>query len=176
MGVFQQSDPQVVDLSEPSNNSTETSSRETTVRFKDVDSSSPGVQFVAEPDVLKAGRLLFEAFGFSILTTDYAEKALDLLQTDETDAVVLNYVLPGMDGDQPANRIREARGKIPIILLDCSSLRQMLLEIVKRVRQQTQWGKGPARSARTRATGRRRRDPHKLTRKHSEVAHGLKAF
>ena len=131
MGVFQQSDPQVVDLSEPSNNSTETSSRETTVRFKDVDSSSPSVLFVDdEPDVLKACRLLFEAFGFSILTTDSAEKALDLLQTDETDAVVLNYVLPGMDGDQPANRIREARGKIPIILLGCSSLRQMLLEIV----------------------------------------------
>ena len=171
MGVFQQSDPQVVDLSEPSNNSTETSSRETTVRFKDVDSSSPSVLFVDdEPDVLKACRLLFEAFSFSILTTDSAEKALDLLQSDETDAVVLNYVLPGMDGDQPANRIREARGKIPIILLGCSSLRQMLLEIVN-----ASVGKGPARSARTRATGRRGRDPHKLTRKHSEVAHGLKA-
>ena len=48
MGVFQQSDPQVVDLSEPSNNSIETSLRETTVRFKDVDSSSPSVLFVDE--------------------------------------------------------------------------------------------------------------------------------
>lgn len=131
MGVSQQSDPQVVDLSEPSSNSTETSSRETTVRFKDVDSSSPSVLFVDdEPDVLKACCLLFEAFGFSILTADSEEKALDLLQTDETDAVVLNYVLPGIDGDQLASRIREARGKIPIILLGCSSLRQMLLEIV----------------------------------------------
>ena len=46
MGVSQQSDPQVVDLSGPSSNSTETSSSETTVRFKDVDSSSPSVLFV----------------------------------------------------------------------------------------------------------------------------------
>lgn len=131
MGVSQQSDPQVVDLSEPSSNSTETSSRETTVRFKDVDSSSPSVLFVDdEPDVLKACRVLLEAFGFSILKADSAEKALHLLQTDGTDAVVPNYVLPGMDGGPPASRIREAPGKIPIILLGCSSLRQMLPEIV----------------------------------------------
>lgn len=132
MGVSQQSDPQVVDLSEPGSKSTESSSREATVRFKYVDSPSLSVLFVDdEPDVLAACRLLFEAFGLSILTADSGEKALDLLQAGGTDAIVLDYMLPGTDGEQPASRIRQAHGKIAMILSSsCSSLPRSLLEIV----------------------------------------------
>jgi CheY-like chemotaxis protein len=69
-----------------------------------------------EPCLLEVRRLVFEALGCRVLTADSEERALEVLLVNAVDAVILDYLLPGMDGEEAARRIRKARSNIPIIL------------------------------------------------------------
>jgi CheY-like chemotaxis protein len=69
-----------------------------------------------EPSFLKARRLVFGALGHRVLTADSGEGALELLRVNSVDAVILDYLLPGMDGGETARRIHTARGNIVSIL------------------------------------------------------------
>ena len=52
---------------------------------------------------------------FSIVSTDSASKALEVLRSEDFDCVVTDYQMPGMDGFELAARIRET-GDVPIII------------------------------------------------------------
>ena len=52
---------------------------------------------------------------FSIVSTDSASKALEVLRSEDFDCVVTDYQMPGMDGLELAARIRET-GDVPIII------------------------------------------------------------
>lgn len=69
-----------------------------------------------EPSLLEARRLVFEAMGYRVLKAESGEEALELLQTNMVDVVVLDYLLPGMNGEETARRIRAVRANIIIIL------------------------------------------------------------
>jgi CheY-like chemotaxis protein len=92
----------------------------TTILFVDGDAS-----------LLKARRLVFEALGYRVLTADSGERALELLQVNAVDAVILDHLLPGMDGGETARRIHTARGNIVSILCPGGfSVPQHVLEAV----------------------------------------------
>lgn len=55
-----------------------------------------------ESSILMMRRLVFEALGYSILTAISGEKALEALDLHPVDAVVLDYLMPGMDGEETA--------------------------------------------------------------------------
>lgn len=81
------------------------------------DDSNRTVLFVDdEPSILTVRRLLFEAQGYSVLTAESGMQALTLMQTHLVDVVVLDYLMPEMDGEETALRIRELHGDVPIIL------------------------------------------------------------
>jgi CheY-like chemotaxis protein len=69
-----------------------------------------------EPCLLEVRRLIFEALGYFVRTTNSGEEALEVLQLEVVDAVILDYLLPGMDGEEAARRIRKRHPNIPIIL------------------------------------------------------------
>src|SRR5437867_13056198 len=69
-----------------------------------------------EPSILSMRRLVFEALGYSVLTAISGEEALETLEQCDVDAVVLDYLMPGMDGEETARHIRKLRRGIPIIL------------------------------------------------------------
>src|SRR5262244_3283195 len=50
-----------------------------------------------EPSLLEARRLIFEFMGYSVLTAESGEEALDALRSNEVNAVVVDYQMPGMD-------------------------------------------------------------------------------
>jgi CheY-like chemotaxis protein len=84
-----------------------------------------------EPSILKLRRLVFEALGYSVLTAISGEEALEALELHQADAVVLDYLMPGMDGEETARRIRQQRGNIPIILSSgCLEVPERVLDIV----------------------------------------------
>ena len=84
-----------------------------------------------EPAILSMRRLVFEALGYSVLTAISGEKALEALELHQVDAVVLDYLMPGMDGEETARRIRKLRSDIPIILSSgCLTVPQRVLEVV----------------------------------------------
>ena len=76
-------------------------------------------------------RLVFEALGYSVLTAISGEKGLEALDLHSVDAVVLDYLMPGMDGEETARRIRICRSDIPIILSSgCLTVPERVLKLV----------------------------------------------
>jgi len=84
-----------------------------------------------EPSILALRRFVFEALGYLVLTAASGPEALDLLHAHAVDAVVLDYLMCPMDGEEIARIIRQEYGKIPVVLSSgCLSLPQSLLDIV----------------------------------------------
>jgi CheY-like chemotaxis protein len=68
-------------------------------------------QAVLEP----LGEIL-RASGFTTLTALSGKQGIRLLQQNSVDLVVLDYEMPGMNGDLVAQAIRRSKPKLPIIL------------------------------------------------------------
>jgi CheY-like chemotaxis protein len=84
-----------------------------------------------DPDMLLARRLMFECMGYSVFTVESGKEALELLRLNTVDAVVVDYIMPEMDGEETARRIREIRPNLPIILSSgCLSVPQRVLDTV----------------------------------------------
>jgi CheY-like chemotaxis protein len=84
-----------------------------------------------EPSILKIRRLIFEALGYSVFTAISGEEALNVFELRQVDAVVLDYLMPGMDGEETARRIRSLRSDIPIILsTGCLTMPERVREVV----------------------------------------------
>ena len=84
-----------------------------------------------EPLLLSMRRSVFEALGYSVLTATCGEDALAVFGTHLVDAVVLDYLMPGMDGEETAHCLRKLRSEVPIILSSgCLEVPQRVLEIV----------------------------------------------
>jgi CheY-like chemotaxis protein len=87
-----------------------------------------------EPSILKLRRLVFEGLGYSVLTAVSGEEALEALELCDVDAVVLDYLMPGMDGGETARHIRELCSDVPIILsTGCLAVPESVLEVVTAV-------------------------------------------
>jgi CheY-like chemotaxis protein len=84
-----------------------------------------------EPSILTMRRLVFEALGYSVLTAICGEDALEMFATYPVDAVVLDYLMPGIDGEETARRLRKLRSDIPIILSSgCLTVPERVFEVV----------------------------------------------
>lgn len=84
-----------------------------------------------EPDILAVRRLMFEFMGYSVFTAQSGDEALELLRLNAVDAVVVDYIMPDMDGEETARRIRKMRPHVPIVLSSgCLSVPQRVLDAV----------------------------------------------
>src|SRR5215469_1676902 len=101
-------------------------------RFTDNQGLKKTILFVDdEPAILEVRRVLFEALNYSVLTACSGEKALSLLQEWPVDAVVLDYLMPAMDGEEIARRIRKMHAPMAILLSSgCLDVPKSLLSIV----------------------------------------------
>ena len=62
-------------------------------------------------------KLLLEAKGFRVLIAPDGASGLEIANREPVDAVVLDYHMPGMDGEEVAARLRAQQRHIPILLL-----------------------------------------------------------
>lgn len=70
-----------------------------------------------EPEGLLLRKIMLEAEGYQVLTSQSGRDGLSLLAKSQTDAVVLDYRMPGMDGAEVARVIREQWPDLPIVML-----------------------------------------------------------
>src|SRR5689334_16295245 len=69
-----------------------------------------------EPDLVRAVHLFLEDQGYLVFTAGNGGDALALLRTRLPDVVVLDVRMPGMDGFEVLERIREM-SNVPVIML-----------------------------------------------------------
>jgi CheY-like chemotaxis protein len=68
-----------------------------------------------DPDVLDVAAKLIESFGYQPKVAANAADALRLVKIDGIDAVLTDVVMPGMNGYQLAQRVREIEPRLPVI-------------------------------------------------------------
>ncbi|HSJ56759.1 MAG TPA: response regulator transcription factor [Anaerolineae bacterium] len=73
-----------------------------------------------EPHVRKLVQANLESSGYSVLTAEDGQTAVELVERDMPDLVVLDLMLPKMDGYAVCRRIRESSA-VPVIMLTARS-------------------------------------------------------
>src|SRR5258708_28395431 len=71
--------------------------------------------------LLEARKELLEISDYEVLTAQSGEQGLALFVSHPIDAVVLDYKMPGMNGDQVARQMNRGQPDVPIFLLSCHS-------------------------------------------------------
>lgn len=72
--------------------------------------------------ILSYEKALLERSGYAVLTASSPQKGLRLATTGKCDAVLLDYEMPGMNGDQVALAIKRLRPELLVILLSGSDV------------------------------------------------------
>jgi CheY-like chemotaxis protein len=66
---------------------------------------------------LSVRKMLLESQGYRVLTADNGADALVLSSSESLDLVILDYSMPAMSGDVVAEKIKELRPDLPILML-----------------------------------------------------------
>jgi len=85
-----------------------------------------------EPGVLAAFEMLLVEQGYEAVTLHRAEEAIRRAQAEPVDLVVMDVCLPGMSGLEALARLREARPKLPVIIVTGRGTMQTAVEATKR--------------------------------------------
>jgi CheY-like chemotaxis protein len=62
-------------------------------------------------------KMLLEASGYEVFAASDGPEGLKLFRSHAVDAVVLDYQMPGMNGDVVAAKMKRINSRVPIILL-----------------------------------------------------------
>jgi CheY-like chemotaxis protein len=71
-----------------------------------------------EPDTRHLTRLMLERMGYEVMEAEDGEEALEILDRDRPDLVLLDIMLPGIDGWEVCRKIktRDALREIPVVV------------------------------------------------------------
>ena len=70
-----------------------------------------------EPSIATVVRERLEREGFAVRTLSSGEEALAYLEADPADLVILDVMLPGIDGFEVLRRLRSSGNTVPVIML-----------------------------------------------------------
>lgn len=71
-----------------------------------------------EIHILELLKYNLEGNGFDVIEAETGEKALECIDTQDIDAVILDLMLPGIDGIDVLKRIRDVKGtSLPVLML-----------------------------------------------------------
>jgi len=80
--------------------------------------SRPVILCIDDEDLgLEIRKMVLEREGFTVLTAKDGQSGISVFDTEQIDAVVLDFAMPGMDGGKVAAILRERRPDIPILML-----------------------------------------------------------
>ncbi len=66
---------------------------------------------------LQVRKILLERAGYQVLTAADGPSGIQVFASEPVDAVVLDYAMPGMHGGQVAQKMRQTKPEVPILLL-----------------------------------------------------------
>lgn len=74
-----------------------------------------------EPDFLEVMRTRLEANDYDVVTVANGEEALDYVKDNKPDAVLLDVLMPGIDGLEVLKRIRKMDKNLPVYIITAFS-------------------------------------------------------
>jgi DNA-binding NtrC family response regulator len=74
-----------------------------------------------EPDFLEVITTRLEASGYTVITASNSNDAFMIIKESKPDAVLLDILMPGIDGLELLKRIRKVDGKIPVYIITAFS-------------------------------------------------------
>jgi OmpR family response regulator RpaB len=88
-----------------------------------------------EPGILKVTSIRLEKLGYNVLTAVDGKEALDTIRSENPDLVLLDLVMPFMNGAEVCEQIKndEKLKHIPIILFTASGSGAMTAEKIKKI-------------------------------------------
>jgi CheY-like chemotaxis protein len=82
-------------------------------------------------DMLDCVKTFLESFGYTILTAPSGDKGLELASMHAVDVVIVDYLMPKMDGQEVALQMRRLKPRAPIIMLSAAvDVPEQALELV----------------------------------------------
>jgi CheY-like chemotaxis protein len=75
-----------------------------------------------EPAILVTRHKILEHAGYEVLSAEDGEHALCLFASQPVDLVLLDYVMPGLDGGAVAEQMKRCRRNVPIVLITASPI------------------------------------------------------
>jgi PAS domain S-box-containing protein len=87
-----------------------------------------------EAIILEVGKAMLEKLGYRVVIADGGEQAIDAVQRKGSaiSLIVLDMMMPGMDGGKTFDRIREIAPDIPVLLSSGYSINGKAKEIIER--------------------------------------------
>jgi len=74
-----------------------------------------------EPDFLKMIKIRLEANEYDVVVATNGKEALEQVKDHNPDAVLLDILMPGIDGLEVLKRIRKANAKLPVFIITAFS-------------------------------------------------------
>jgi len=74
-----------------------------------------------EPDFLEVMRIRLEANDYEVMTTSNGEDALTHVKNDKPDVVLLDILMPGIDGLEVLKKIRKMDESLPVYIITAFS-------------------------------------------------------
>ena len=71
--------------------------------------------------ILDSVEIYLKLEGYNVLRAENGRQAIEQVSANEVHCVILDIMMPGLDGLQATLRLREAKSNIPIILLSAKS-------------------------------------------------------
>lgn len=69
-----------------------------------------------EPDFLETMGSIIKGWGYDLIAAADGKEAIDAVMAKKADIVILDYMMPEMDGVTTLKKIREIDDKIPVIM------------------------------------------------------------
>jgi OmpR family response regulator RpaB len=88
-----------------------------------------------EPDILRVTSIRLKKLGYNVLTAAGGKEALDTMRSENPDLVLLDLVMPFMNGAEVCEQIKNDKTlkHIPIILFTASGNGAMTAEQIKKI-------------------------------------------
>ena len=69
-----------------------------------------------EPDFTKIMGVHIRSWGYDLITASNGKEGIDVVKSKKPDIVILDYVMPDMDGIKALKEIRKVDAKLPVIM------------------------------------------------------------
>lgn len=87
-----------------------------------------------EKMIIEVGEAMLEKLGYNVITSGSGQEAIEMLteRGEAIDLVILDMIMPGMDGGETFDRIREIQPEIPVIISSGYTINGQATDILQR--------------------------------------------